>query len=100
MKKFICIVMLSLLFVNCGPSIGSQMDKAESIFIDEVQYMTKEDALSKEINYYKAPNISTRTHVRSLTGRDLIHECNRVIEENNNKDFINFSNRLANLTDV
>lgn len=98
MKKFIRIVMLSLLFVNCGPSIGSQMDKAESIFIDEVQYMTKEDALSKEINYYKAPNISTRTHVRSLTGRDLIHECNRVIEENNNKDFINLGPTTFKIT--
>ena len=90
MKKFISIVLLSFLFVSCGPSINSQMDKAESIFIDEVQYMTKEDALSKEINYYKAPNISTRTHVRSLTGKDLIHECNRVIDEDNRKDFTHF----------
>ena len=90
MKKFISILTLSLLFVNCGPSIDSQMDKAESIFIDEVQYMTKEEALSKEINYYKAPNISVRTHKRSLTGKDLIHECNLVIEENNSKEFSNW----------
>ena len=52
--------------------------------------MTKKEALSKEINYYKEPEITTRIHKRSLTGRDLIHECNRIIDENNNKDYLNF----------
>lgn len=81
---------LLLFLVACKPSISSQMNKAESIFIKEVQYMTREEALSKEINYYKEPEISIRTHKRSLTGRDLIHECNRVMKEDEEKDYVLF----------
>lgn len=87
MKSLISTSLLSLLFIACAPSIDSQMDKAESIFIDKVQYMTKKEALSKEINYYKEPEITTRSHKRSLTGKDLIHECNRVMDEDNGKDY-------------
>ena len=87
MKSLINTLLLSFLFVACKPSIDSQMNTAESIFIDEVQYMTEKEALSKEINYYKKPEITTRSHKRSLTGKELIHECNRVIKENNNNDY-------------
>jgi hypothetical protein len=90
MKSLISTSLLSLLFIACAPSIDSQIDKAESIFIDEVQYMTKKEALSNEINYYKEPEITTRSHKRSLTGKDLIHECNRVMDEDNGKDFTHF----------
>lgn len=90
MKNLIFTLLILLLFIACKPSIDSQMEKAETIFIEEVQYMTKEDALSKEISYYKDPEITVRIHKRSLTGKDLIHECNRVIEEDNNKEYIQF----------
>ena len=90
MKNLICTLLILILFVACMPSIDTQMDKAETIFIEEVQYMTKEDALSKEISYYKEPEITTRIHKRSLTGKDLIHECNRVIEEDDNKEYTHF----------
>lgn len=79
-----------LILGACTTSINSQMDKAEKIFIEEVQYMTKEDALSKEISYYKDPEITTRIYKRSLTGKDLMHECNRVMEEDNIKDITQF----------
>lgn len=90
LKIILLTIGLSLFFVACTPSINSQMEKAEKIFIEEVQYMTKEDALSKEISYYKEPEITTRIHKRSLTGKDLIHECNRVIEEDDNKEYTHF----------
>ena len=92
------IPLLFLLLVACRPSISSQMNKAESIFIEEVQYMTEEEALSKEINYYKAPEISIRTHKRSLTGRDLIHECNRVMKEDEEKDYIQLGSTMFKTT--
>ena len=76
-----------LMLMACVPSIEEQMDKAESIFIEEVQYMSKEEALSKEINYYKDPNITVHTHTRSLSGKDLIHECNRVMKEDDEDDW-------------
>ena len=90
MKNFYVFFIFSLLFVACEPSIEEQMEKAEAIFIDEVQYMTYEEALSKDINYYREPEIITRTHKRSLTGKELIRECNRVIKEDNDKEYTQF----------
>ena len=81
-------ILILLLFVGCEPSIEEQMEKAEAIFIDEVQYMTYEDALSNEIDYYREPEITTRTHKRSLTGTELIKECNRVKKEDDDMDYI------------
>lgn len=64
---------------SCTSAISKQMDFAEVNFIKEVSYMTEKEALSKEINYYKAPEITVKQHSRSLTGKDLIHECNIII---------------------
>lgn len=50
--------------------------------------MTKEEALSEEIDYYKAPNITISLHKRCLTGKDLIHECNKIIKEDQESEMI------------
>lgn len=74
-----------LLIFGCKES-PSIMEIAEHHFIEEVQYMNKQDALSNEINYYKDPEITTSNHLRSLTGKELIQECNRVINEDSEQD--------------
>ena len=71
-----------MILYSCTSSIDKQMDFAETKFIEEVAYMDEKEALSKEIDYYKAPQITVRKHIRTLTGKDLIHECNKVIKEN------------------
>lgn len=79
------IITLLLLIFGCKES-PSIMEIAEHHFIEEVQYMNKQDALSNEINYYKDPEITTSNHLRSLTGKELIQECNRVINEDSEQD--------------
>lgn len=66
-------------FYSCTSAINKQMDFAEANFIKEVSIITEKEALSKEIDYYKAPEITLKQHSRSLTGKDLIHECNIII---------------------
>lgn len=83
------ILILSLVYLLINqfswftPSISKQMDLAESFFIEEKAIMTKKEALSKEIDYYEDPKVTYRNHVRSLTGKDLIHICNNIIKWNN-----------------
>ena len=67
------------------PSISKQMDLAESFFIEEKAIMTEKEALSNEIDYYKDPKVTYRNHIRSLTGKDLIHICNKIIKWNNDE---------------
>jgi len=62
------------------------IDVAQKAFIREVQYMTEEDALSKEIGYYKDPEITVKYKVRDLTGKDVIHECNLMLKENEKEE--------------
>lgn len=52
------------------------LESAQQHFIEEAQYMTKREALEKEINYYKEPRITVKRKVRDLTGKEAIHECN------------------------
>lgn len=70
-----------MLFISCS-SIDSQMKSAEKVFIKNASYMTERDALSEEIDYYKKPEITLKRHTRSLTGKDLIRECNLVEKDN------------------
>ena len=74
-----CII---LLIVACSSSINNEMKLAEQEFIKQKSYMTEQEALSKEIDYYKAPQITTREHVKSLTGKEVIKKCNDVIRNN------------------
>lgn len=84
------LVTLCTGFSSCTKSVNKQMDLAEAQFIKELSYMDEKEALSKEIDYYKAPEITYKEHTRSLTGKDLIHECNQIMEEDNNKDYTQF----------
>ena len=84
------LVALCTGFSSCTKPISQQMDLAEAQFIKELSYMTEKEALSNEIDYYKAPEITYKEHTRSLTGKDLIHECNQIMEEDNNsKQLVN-----------
>ena len=56
-----------MILYSCTSSIDKQMDFAETKFIEEVAYMDEKEALSKEIDYYKAPQITVRKHIRTLT---------------------------------
>lgn len=58
------------------------LDEAEQVFIKETQIMSREEALSKEIDYYQEPRITERTFSRKLTGKDVIHEMNILLKEN------------------
>ena len=92
-KKAICCTIIFILvsiLCACDSFNNSQtgtIEEAQQQFINEVQYMTEKEALSKEISYYKDPQITTKRKVRDLTGKDAIHECNLLERENeeNNK---------------
>jgi cytochrome c biogenesis protein ResB len=85
MKNLFLLLTVMLVFTACGKfgNAGSISD-AEKHFIEEVQYMTEQEALSKEVSYYKAPVITISKKVRDLTGCDAIHECNQILEDNQN----------------
>ena len=86
--------MLSSCNIICAQSIMDlwnkyQIDKymefAEQIFIEKAP-ITEREALSEEIDYYKPPYIKVRKHVRDLTGKDIIHICNKIEKENEEKE--------------
>ncbi len=83
MKKLLLFIVTMHILISCDqPSNTGSIEEAEVEFIKEVQYMTEKEALSKEIDYYKAPYIHVKNKVRDLTGKDAIHECNLIIEKN------------------
>ena len=83
--QFTILILLSLLsscdyIADKTPSL----DEAVAKFISETQIMSEQDALSKEISWYKAPQITERTLSRKLRGKDVIHEMNLPLKENEN----------------
>ena len=60
------LVALCTGFSSCTKSVNEQMDLAEAQFIKELSYMTEKEALSKEIDYYKAPEITYKEHTGTL----------------------------------
>ena len=70
--KIVITTCIILLVIACSSTINNELKHAEKIFIKEKSYMTEQEALSKEIDYYKAPQITTREHVKSLTGKEVI----------------------------
>ena len=97
MYKIAKLALFSALFLLCSCDfIGDKtpsLDKAEAQFIAEAQIMSEQDALSKEISWYKAPQITERTLSRKLTGsfRDnigvsvIIHRVSVFIYEKSGK---------------
>lgn len=86
MRKIAQIVTFCILFLLCSCDYITDktpsLDTAEAQFISETQIMSEQDALSKEISWYKAPQIIERTLSRILMGRDVIHEMNILLKEN------------------
>lgn len=80
--RHLLIIYAIFFLAACSPSIEKQMNLAEKEFIKKVSTLTEREALSKGIDYYKAPEITTRRHIRSLTGKDLIKICNDVTNSN------------------
>lgn len=78
MKNFLFLSLFGLLMTLCSCDyIGNKapsIDTAEAQFISEAQILSEQDALSKEISWYKTPQITERTVSRNLTGKDVIHE--------------------------
>lgn len=86
MRKIALIITFSILFLLCSCDFITNktpsLDTAEAQFISETQIMSEQDALSNEISWYKAPQIIERTLSRRLTGKDVIHEMNILLKEN------------------
>lgn len=86
MRKILQIGIFSLLTLLCSCDFISDktpsIDTAEAQFISEAQVMSEQDALSMEISWYKAPQITERTLSRKLTGKDVIHEMNILLKDN------------------
>lgn len=77
-------VICAMILTSCDDLSNESkiLQEAQEHFISEVQYMTKEDALSNEIDYYKDPEITVGYKVKDLSGKDVIHECNLLLKEN------------------
>ena len=88
MRYLTQLTILILLSLPCSCDyIADQtpsLDEAEAKFISETQIMSEQDALSNEISWYKAPQITERTLTRKLSGKDIIHEMNQLLKENEN----------------
>ncbi len=83
--QFTILILLSLLnscdyITDKTPSL----DEAEARFISETQIMSEQEALSKEISWYKTPQITERILSRKLSGKDVIHEMNLLLKKNEN----------------
>ena len=75
MRYLTQLTILILLSLPCSCDyIADQtpsLDEAEAKFISETQIMSEQDALSNEISWYKAPQITERTLTRKLSGKDI-----------------------------
>lgn len=79
----IFIILLSL-FSSCDFILDKtpSLDEAEDKFISEAQIISEKEAISEEISWYRAPQITERTLSRKLNGKDVIHEMNLLLKEN------------------
>lgn len=79
------ILSLFILLSSCyQPQDNSSKygEYAKQAFIEERSYMSERDALSKEISWYKEPQITDYSYYGELTGKDIISICNKIIAEN------------------
>ena len=80
---FITLLAICSLCISCAKY---SIDDAQEHFITNVQYMSEREALSREIDYYKPPQITVSRKIKDLTGKDAIHECNIMLKENSETD--------------
>lgn len=114
MSKIVCLMMTvvaCMMAVSCdhvmrtvNPDYAAKHDqeKALAYFIENTQYMTEREALSKEINYYRAPKIIRQELIGTLSGKTLIHIANEMHKEDENKPGLGPSNIrvIRNVSDV
>lgn len=94
------MVVISVLLAGCNQvstghtassSLSSKnLSKVQSWFIQENQIMTERDALSKEIDYYRPPQIVRSEQIGWLSGKNLIHIANAIEKEDNEKPMTSF----------
>lgn len=96
-KMTIITVLFSIAIVECGPfsngqqsGVSKNLSKAQSFFIQENQIMTERDALSREIDYYRAPKIVRAEQLGWLNGKNLIHIANAITKEDDEKPMTSF----------
>lgn len=90
MKKFslIYILLSSIVLVGCDFTSSNALpqsrnqSKAQNWFIENSQYMSEREALSKEFSYYQNPSIVYSRYLGKLDGRGLIHIANEQIKIN------------------
>lgn len=96
----IVLVVISVLLAGCNQASTGQtsssspssknLSKVQSWFIQENQIMTERDALSKEIDYYRPPQIVRSEQIGWLSGKNLIHIANAIEKEDNEKPMTSF----------
>lgn len=96
----ILLVAISVFLAGCNQASTGQtslsslssknLSKVQSWFIQENQIMTERDALSKEISYYRPPQIVRSEQIGWLSGKNLIHIANAIEKEDNEKPMTSF----------
>lgn len=77
------LLLVSILLTSCNQNKTSIYGEyAKQAFLEERSYMSERDALSKEISWYKAPQITDYSYYGEMTGKDIISICNKIIAEN------------------
>lgn len=86
---FIPLLLIVALFSSCDQVqnsssnyAGKYGEYAKQAFLEKRSYMTEREALSKEIGWYKAPQITDYSYYGDMTGKDIISICNKIIAEN------------------
>lgn len=87
---YIPFLLVTIMLVSCGQIQSTSQDNngskygkyAMQAFLEERSYMTERDALSKEIGWYKEPQVTDYSYYGDMTGRDIISICNKINAEN------------------
>lgn len=92
MKYTTILSMLLVLFLaactnnNQSSNYQGEFGKyAKQAFLEEQKYMSEREALSKEIHWYKEPQITSFSYEGDLSGKDIISLCNKIEAENESK---------------
>ena len=85
-QQIFAIFIFLLVNSSCDNAVSNGKDKytkyAQTAFINECSCMSEREANSKEIDYWRAPQITETQFLYSYTGKDLVHLCNQIEEKN------------------
>lgn len=98
--SILLVIVMGILLVGCDQTSNGQstsssptsknLSKVQSWFIQENQIMTERDALSREIDYYRPPQVVRSEQLGWLNGKNLIHIANAIKKEDDEKPMISF----------